>query len=122
MVESFGPVFMFLGVAILFGVAPLLLAPLLRPSRPDAVKLSPYECGVETIGSPHIQFNARFYLYALIFAIFDVEAIFLFPWAVAFGDANLSFVIFLLVEMGIFIAFLLVAFAYAWRKQALEWQ
>ena len=118
MLDSFGPVLLFLAVAIAFAVLPLLIAPLLRPRNPDSVKLSPYECGVETIGPSHVQFRARFYLYALIFAIFDVEAIFIFPWAVAYG--GLGF--FAQVEMAIFVAILLVGFAYAWRKRALEWR
>ena len=118
MIESFGPVLLFLLVATVFGLAPLLIAPLLRPRNPDAVKLSPYECGVEPIGSPHVQFNSRFYLYALVFVIFDVEAIFIFPWAVAYGELGL----FALVEMAIFIAILLLGYAYAWRKRALDWQ
>ncbi len=118
MVASFGPVLLFLIVAIIFAVLPLAIAPLITPRRPDRVKLSPYECGVETIGSSHIQFNARFYLYALIFAIFDVEAIFMFPWAVAYGGLG----VFALLEMTIFVLILLVGFAYAWRKGALEWR
>ena len=119
MVESFGPVLLFMAVAIAFGILPLILAPLLRPKRPDAVKLSPYECGVEPIGSPRVQFNARFYLYALIFAVFDVEAIFIFPWAVAYTglDPKLA-----LLEMFLFVAILLVGFVYAWRKRALDWR
>jgi NADH-quinone oxidoreductase subunit A len=119
MIESFGPVLLFLVVAILFGVLPLLIAPLLRPNRPDAVKLSPYECGVEPIGSPRVQFNSRFYLYALIFAVFDVEAIFIFPWAVAYSGLP-GWVA--LVEMALFVLILLVGFVYAWRKQALDWR
>src|SRR5579884_813254 len=115
MVESFGPVLLFLVVAVLFGVAPLILAPLLRPKAPNSVKLSPYECGVEPIGSPRVQFNSRFYLYALIFAVFDVEAIFIFPWAVAYGALGIV----ALVEMIVFVVILLVGFAYAWRKRAL---
>src|SRR5918911_3424488 len=118
MLESFGPVFLFMFVAFIFGLAPLLIAPLLRPHNPDAVKLSPYECGVEQLGSPRVQFNARFYLYALIFAVFDVEAIFIFPWAVAYGGLGL----FALVEMALFVVILLIGFAYAWRKQALDWR
>ena len=122
MLESFGPVALFLVVAVVFPLVPLLLAKLIAPKRPDRVKLAPYESGVETIGPTHVQFRTRFYLYAIIFVIFDIEAIFLFPWAVAFTGGNAQFLTFLLVEMGIFIAFLLVAFAYAWRKRALEWQ
>ena len=117
MIESFGPVGLFFVIAAIFPVVPLLLARFVAPSRPDRVKLSPYESGVETIGPTHVQFRTRYYLYALIFVIFDVEAIFLFPWAVAFNQVGL----FALIEMTIFIAFLLVAFAYAWRKRALEW-
>jgi NADH:ubiquinone oxidoreductase subunit 3 (subunit A) len=118
MLDSFGPVLLFLAVAVVFAVLPLVIARLVTPHNPNSVKLEPYECGVETIGESHVQFNARFYLYALIFAIFDVEAIFIFPWAVAYG--GLGF--FALVEMTIFILILLVGFAYAWRKRALEWR
>lgn len=117
MLDTFGPIALFAVVAAIFPVVPLVLARLLAPRRPDRVKLSPYESGVETIGPTHIQFRTRYYLYALVFVIFDVEAIFFFPWAVAFNQLGL----FALVEMGIFVAFLLVAFAYAWRKRALEW-
>jgi NADH-quinone oxidoreductase subunit A len=117
MIESFGPVGLILVIAAIFPIVPLILAKFVAPSRPDRVKLSPYESGVETIGPTHVQFRTRYYLYALIFVIFDVEAIFLFPWAVAFNQLAL----FALIEMTIFITFLLVAFAYAWRKRALEW-
>jgi NADH-quinone oxidoreductase subunit A len=117
MLETFGPVLLFLVVGILFGVLPLLIAPLLRPKRPDPVKLSNYECGVEQIGSPRVQFNTRFYLYALIFAVFDVEAIFIYPWAVAYGGLGW----FALIEMVLFVVILLIGYAYAWRKQALDW-
>jgi NADH-quinone oxidoreductase subunit A len=117
LIESFGPVAVFFVVAAIFPLVPLVLARFLAPHRPDRVKLSPYESGVETIGPTHVQFRTRYYLYALIFVIFDVEAIFLYPWAVAFDQLGL----FALVEMTIFIAMLLVGYAYAWRKRALDW-
>jgi NADH-quinone oxidoreductase subunit A len=117
LIESFGPVAVFFAVAAIFPLVPLVLARFLAPRRPDRVKLSPYESGVETIGPTHVQFRTRYYLYALIFVIFDVEAIFLYPWAVAFDQLGL----FALVEMAIFIVMLLVGFAYAWRKRALDW-
>jgi NADH-quinone oxidoreductase subunit A len=117
MLSSFGPIALFFVVAAIFPIVPLLLNRFVAPHRPDRVKLSPYESGVETIGPTHVQFRTRFYLYALIFVIFDVEAIYLFPWAVAFNQLGL----FALIEMALFIGFLLVAFAYAWRKRALEW-
>jgi NADH-quinone oxidoreductase subunit A len=118
MLESFGPVAIFMLVAAIFPVVPLILAQFIAPKKPDRVKLQPYESGMETIGPTNIQFRTRYYLFALIFVIFDVEAVYLFPWAVALDQLGL----FALIEMGIFIAFLLVAFGYAWRKKALEWE
>ena len=117
MVASFGPVALAAIIATAFGVLPLLISTLLVPKRPDRVKNAPYECGVETIGPTEIQFHNRFYLYALIFVIFDVEAVFFFPWAVTYGQLGL----YALVEMAVFIGLLLVGYAYAWRKKALEW-
>jgi NADH-quinone oxidoreductase subunit A len=116
--ESFGPVAIFFVVAAIFPVVPLILGRFIAPRKPDRVKLQPYESGMETIGPTHVQFRTRYYLYALIFVIFDVEAIYLFPWAVAFDQLGL----FALIEMAIFIGFLLVAFGYAWKKRALEWE
>jgi NADH:ubiquinone oxidoreductase subunit 3 (subunit A) len=118
MLSEFGPVAIFVVVAMIFPVVPLILGRFIAPRRPDSVKLQPYESGMKTIGPTNIQFRTRYYLYALIFVIFDVEAIYLFPWAVAFDQLGL----FALVEMAIFIGFLLVAFGYAWKKGALEWE
>jgi len=104
-------------VAIVFAVIPLIVAPLVRPRRPNRVKLSTYECGVETIGPTWVQFHVGFYIYALVFVLFDVEVVFLYPWALAYNQLGL----FALVEMGIFIAILLVGLIYALKKQALRW-
>ena len=117
MVTSFGPVALAAAIATIFGLLPLAISALAVPRRPDRVKSAPYECGVETIGPTSIQFKSQFYLYALIFVIFDVEAVFLFPWAVTYGQLGL----YALVEMAIFMGLLLVGYAYAWRKKALEW-
>ena len=117
MIESFAPVAIFLLVALIFPGVPLLLGYFLRPQRPNPVKLRTYESGVETIGPTHIQFRTRYYLYALVFVVFDVEAVFLFPWAATYGQLGL----FALVEMAIFIGILLLGYWYAWRKRALEW-
>ena len=89
----------------------------LRPKNPTAVKLEPYECGVQTIGGQWNQFNFRYYLYAILFVIFDVEVIFLYPWATRFIGLEL----FALIEMAVFVGILLVGWAYAWRKRDLEW-
>ncbi len=117
MLTSFVPIALFFVVALIFGLAPLIISRLLAPYRPTRVKLEPYESGMSTIGTTHVQFRTRYYMYALVFVIFDVEAVFLFPWAVAYHQLGL----FALIEMAIFIGMLLVAFAYAWKKRALEW-
>ena len=90
---------------------------LLRPSNPYPEKTVNYECAEDPIGSSWIQFNNRFYIFALIFVIFDVEAVFLFPWAVAFGQLGL----YALIEMIIFILILLFGLFYAWKKGVLKW-
>jgi len=92
-------------------------ASLIRPSKPYPEKTLTYECSELPIGSSWIQFNNRFYIFGLIFVIFDVEAVFLFPWAVAFGQLGL----FALIEMFIFIIILFFGLYYAWRKGALKW-
>jgi NADH-quinone oxidoreductase subunit A len=117
MVTSFGPIVLAAVIATVFGLLPLTISALLVPRHPDRVKNAPYECGVETIGPTAIQFKNQFYLYALVFVVFDVEAVFLFPWAVTYRQLGL----YALIEMGIFIGLLLIGYVYAWRKKALEW-
>mgnify|MGYP000966791432 CR=1 FL=1 len=117
MLESYYSVGLFLVVAILFPLVALGLAYFLRPKKPDSVKTSTYECGLETIGDTWVQFKPQYYIYALVFVIFDVEAVFLYPWAVAYNKLGL----YALVEMVIFLGILVVGLAYAWRKNALRW-
>lgn len=117
MVASFGPIFLAVLVATVFALLPIAISTVFVPKRPDRVKNAPYECGVEPIGPATVQVPAKFYLYALIFVIFDIEAVFLFPWAVTFDKLGL----YALVEMAIFIGLLMIGYAYAWRKRALEW-
>ena len=93
------------------------LASLLRPRNPYPKKGAPYECAEEPIGDSWIKFNPHFYIFALIFVIFDVEVVFLFPWAVAFGQLGL----FALVEMVIFILILFFGLYYAWKRGVLKW-
>ncbi|HEY84193.1 MAG TPA: NADH-quinone oxidoreductase subunit A [Chloroflexi bacterium] len=113
--------FLFVGVlllvALLLPAGGLGLAWLLRPHKPNALKKTAYECGIETIGETWVQFKVSYYIYALIFVVFDVEAVFLFPWAVAYNQLPL----YALLEVSIFIAILVFALAYAWRKGALKW-
>jgi NADH:ubiquinone oxidoreductase subunit 3 (subunit A) len=114
---SHAAILAFLVVAVGFLAVNLVLWKVLRPSRFSEEKLTTYECGENPVGSAWIQFNIRFYVFALIFIIFDVEAVFLLPWAVVFRDLGmLAF-----VEGLVFIAILVVALAYVWRKGDLEW-
>ena len=94
----------------------------IRPNKPSAIKQSIYECGFETLSGTWNRFNFRFYTFALIFVVFDVEVVFLFPWAVSFGLLSREFGAFVLAEMTIFIGILLIGWLYAWRKGALEWK
>ncbi len=99
------------------GIVIVTLGALFRPKNPYAEKLTPYESGMPQIGSAQQRYTVRYYLVAMLFVVFDIEAIFLYPWAVAFNALGW----FGLVEMFLFIALLLVGYAYAWRKGALDW-
>ena len=114
---DFGNVLIFLLFGAAFVVLNLLISRIIRPNMPSESKQSTYECGEIPLGGSWIQFNMRFYVIALIFMIFEVEVIFLFPWAVVLQQIGL----YALVEMMIFIGILLVGFAYVWRKGDLEW-
>ncbi len=105
------------GTAIVLGVAPLILARFIHPKKPGASKSAPYECGVESTGDPWVQFRVQYYVYALLFVIFDVEAVFILPWAIVWK--GLGSVVF--AEMAVFLGILLVGLVYAWKKGVLEW-
>lgn len=111
------PIVIFLILATLFPIVTLLLAKLVRPESPYAAKLRPYECGIEPVSDSRGRYTVRFYVVAILFVIFDVETIFLFPWAVQFKMLGL----FGLLEMGIFLAILIVAYIWIYKKGALEW-
>ena len=108
---------LFAAIAIVFPGAPLIIAKLINPKKPNPIKQQTYECGIETVGDTWIQFKVQYYIFALIFVIFDVEVVFLFPWAVAFKKLGL----FALIEMFIFLGILIFGLIYAWRKGALKW-
>jgi NADH-quinone oxidoreductase subunit A len=113
--------FVFVGilvvVASLLPIAGLGIASFIRPKKPNSIKQSTYECGIEAIGDAWIQFRAQYYIYALVFVIFDIEAVFLLPWAVAYDQLPL----YALAEAILFILILVLALVYAWRKGALRW-
>ena len=112
------PILILAALAFLFAVLSLAASSLLRPNKPTPAKLAPYECGIEPERLPKGErFSVKFYVVAMLFIIFDIETIFLFPWAVGFRQLGL----FGLVEMAVFIALVFVAYVYVWRKGALEW-
>ncbi|WP_134090318.1 NADH-quinone oxidoreductase subunit A [Olivibacter sp. XZL3] len=125
-ITEFGKVFVYLLVGTLLVIFTLLLGKLLSPRKPTAAKLSTYECGEVAQGSSWIQFNARFYVVALVFLLFDVEMVFIFPWTTVFGstaliNADERWGWYTLAEMFIFIGILVVGLFYVWKKGDLEW-
>src|SRR5437762_5911653 len=105
-------------LAGVFAVGSLMASGMLRPNRPNPVKLSAYECGNDPVRLPSGErFSVKFYLVAMLFIIFDIETIFLFPWAVSFRSLGL----FGLIEMAVFIALVFVAYVYIWLKRGFDW-
>ncbi len=112
------PVIIVLIIASLIGMGALVAGLLVRPRRPYALKLTPYESGNPPIGEPRARFSVKFYIIAMLFVVFDVEAVFLYPWAVAYDKLG----IYGFVEMMIFILILLIGYLYVWKKGALNWE
>ena len=120
-VTAYLPIMIFFVVAVAFPMLPIVLGRFLRPAVYGKGKMRPYECGIDPTTDAHSRFTVRYYIVAMLFLIFDVETIFLLPWAIIFMGDNFSFTKFALVEMFVFIAILVVGYYYAWRKGALEW-
>ena len=118
MLAEYLPTLLFLCVATGIGIALLIIGNLLGPKRPSPEKLSPYECGFEAFEDARMQFDVRYYLIAIQFIIFDLEIIFIVPWATVFRELGPLG----LIEMGIFAGMLLLGFIYVWKKGALEWE
>ena len=112
------PIIIFLGIAGALGLALIVAALIIAPSKPDPEKLSAYECGFNAFDDARMQFDVRFYLVSILFIIFDLEVAFLFPWAITFGRIGL----FGFWSMMIFLGVLTVGFIYEWKKGALEWE
>ena len=105
-------------VALVLAIAPLLLSKLVAPKKPGRTKTASYECGLEATGDPWSQFRVQYYLYALLFVVFDVEVVFLYPWALVWkGLGGVA-----LAELAVFLAILAVGLVYAWKKGLLEWR
>ena len=120
--DSYFYQYLFIGIFVLFAIVfpllPIILAYFVAPRKPSAIKNASYECGLEASGDSWIQFRIQYYIYAIVFVIFDIETIFIYPWAVSFKQLGL----FAFVEMILFIAILAVGLIYAWRKKVLEWE
>lgn len=124
--RQYGLIAIFAALAVAVPAGMLMMSWMLsmfniRPQVPSKIKQSIYECGFETLSGKWSQFNFRFYGFAIVFIIFDVEVVFLFPWAANFGFLSRQFGIFILLEMVVFVAVLVIGWLYAWRKGALEW-
>ena len=118
MLNEYLPILLFAGVAFAIGVLPIALGMILGPRNPDSQKNSPYECGFEAFEDARMKFDVRYYLVAILFILFDLEIVFLFPWAVALdGIGLLGF-----WSMMFFLFVLVVGFVYEWRKGALQWE
>ena len=115
--ENYIPILLFFGIAVVAGAGILFVGSFMRPSRPYRAKQAPYESGSPLFSDARIQFPMRYYIIAMLFVIFDVEVIFMIPWAVRFQSLGLLG----LIEMLVFIGILLAGFWYAWKKGALEW-
>ena len=117
MPHEYIPIFVFLVVAAAFPVVTLMAAKLIRPDAPFKEKLLPYECGIDPVTDARGRYTVRFYIVAILFVIFDVETVFLFPWAVRFRALGM----FGFIEMLVFLGLLVVGYIWAWKKGALEW-
>jgi NADH-quinone oxidoreductase subunit A len=118
LLQDYLPVILTMGITFLFAIGAVLAGLLLKPKNSYSEKLSPWECGVEPVGEANAgKFTVQFYIIAVLFVIFDVETLFLFPWAVVLDEIG----VFAFIEMFLFIVILLVGFFYAWAKGALEW-
>lgn len=117
MLLEYLPILILVVLAATFAVGSIVASAVLGPRRPDPEKLSPYECGMEPVGTARERFSVKFYLVAMLFIIFDMEIVFLYPWAVVFQQLRL----FGLVAMGTFLLVLLVGYFYVWKKGGLEW-
>jgi NADH:ubiquinone oxidoreductase subunit 3 (subunit A) len=108
---------LFLVVGALVPSSAIIVSSIISPKKPNTIKESTYECGMETVGENWVQFRAQYYIFALVFLVFDVETVFLFPWAVSLGKLPL----FAVMEGVVFVLILIAGLVYAWRKGMLEW-
>ena len=118
MLREYTPLLILIGLAVVSAVAMIVGSHIFQPRRPTEVKGMPYESGMTPLGGTRDRFSVKFYLVAMLFIVFDIEVVFMIPWAVAFRELGL----FGLIEMFVFVVILLVAFVYVWKRGALEWE
>ena len=121
MLESYIPIIIILTISVLFAVTNVKLSSLLGPSRPNKEKMSTYESGVEPVGTAHDRFSVKFYMVAVLFILFDIEVVFLYPWAVSFINLDHARMVYSFVSALVFIVILLVGYIYVIKKGALKW-
>lgn len=117
MPANYVPIFLFAGIVAVLIPLTLIIAKLVRPESPNKTKLMAYECGVDPVGDSRQRYTVRFYIVAIMFVLFDVETVFLFPWAVQYKQLGL----FGFVEMMVFLGILIIGYIWIWKKGALEW-
>ena len=118
MLIEYLPILIYVAIAFAFAVFAIVASALLGQRKPTAIKQSPYECGMTTIGPTYRRIPIKYYIFAMLFLLFDIEVVFLYPWAVVFKE----FKVFAFVSMAVFIGILLIAYIYIWKKGALEWE
>ncbi len=119
--SNYIPILILMVFAVLFGIASVFASKFFGPKKPNPTKLSTYESGMEPVGTARTRFSVKYYMAAMLFILFDIEIIFLYPWAVVFGKFEGAFMTYLLIEMIIFIVILIIGYFYMLRKGALKW-
>jgi NADH-quinone oxidoreductase subunit A len=118
MLIEYFPILIYIAIAVVFAIFAIAASALLGQRKPTALKQAPYECGMTTVGSSFRRIPIKYYIIAMLFLLFDIEVVFLYPWAVVFKQMK----VFAFVSMAVFIGILLVAYIYIWKKGALEWE
>lgn len=122
MLTEYLALLIFVGIAVAFGAFVIVASHLIGQRKPSPDKLATYECGVTTVGPARRRIPIRYYLVAMLFLLFDIELVFLYPWAVVFRDFKAASGIFIFLEMLVFVGILIAAYIYVWKRGALEWE
>ncbi len=121
MIETYIPIFLIIAISVIFAVVNVRFSTLFGPSRPNKEKQSTYESGVEPVGTAHDRFSIKFYMVAVLFILFDIEVVFLYPWAVSFVNLDHTKMVYSFASVMVFIVILLVGYIYILKKGALKW-